>query len=296
MGTRALLAGAVAAAVALAAAPAPPAAAKDPGRWKLVRVSRIPFSYFQGVTATPGRALFFTGTNGLFATTAGLRETARREPAIPPEVQELERYDHIGDLSYDAGEGGRLLLPLECYRFNANPPNHCGTGSIGVADPATLAWRYYVKLDPAEIKKAMWNEASPDGRWLYTQDGLDLLTYDLSQVSAANAAPAGPALRPVRRLRRAFPFGSATGATFYRGRLLVAQYRLRTFRVWSLDTTTGRRRLEIERSIVGESEGLAVARVLGGTLHWQVMPVSSLGVPTYGAGRGALLTFKRRRR
>ena len=30
----------------------------------------------------------------------------------------------------------------------------------------------------------------------------------------------------------------------------------------------------------------------GGVLHWQVMPVSFGREPTYGAGRGALLTFR----
>ncbi|HEX2086148.1 MAG TPA: hypothetical protein VHF89_10735 [Solirubrobacteraceae bacterium] len=292
MGTRALLAGALAVAAALAAPGA--AAAKDPGRWRLAKVDRIPFEYFQGVTASPARALFFSGTNGLFGTTGGRTETGRREPGIPPEVTAAEGYDHIGDLSYDTAEGGRLLLPLECYRPGApNAGNHCGTGSIGVADPRTLQWRYYVKLDPAAIEKAMWNEVSPDGRWLYTQDGADLLRYDMAQVTAANAAPAGPALLPVQRVRRAFPFGQATGATFHRGRLLVAEYSGLRFRVWRIDTATGRRRLDIERSIAGESEGLAT---FGRTLRWQVMPVSFGRPPTYGANRGALLSFRPRRR
>ena len=41
------------------------------------------------------------------------------------------------------------MLPLEC--FTPGVGNTCGTGSFGVADPATLDFRYYVKLDPAEI-------------------------------------------------------------------------------------------------------------------------------------------------
>ena len=295
MGTRPLLAGALAAA-ALAAA-APTANADDPGRWKLEKVSRTPIAYFQGVTASPRGAVFFSGTNGVFGTTASLRETGRRDPGIPPEVAAQDGYDHIGDLSYDEAEGGRLLLPLECYRVGGpNAGNHCGTGSIGVMDPRTLRWRYRVKLDPSDIKKAMWNEVSPDGRSLYTQDGRDLLRYDLSQITPANAAPAGPQLRPVQRVEGAFPSGQATGATFHRGRLLVAEYSGTLFRVWRVDTTTGKRRLEIERQIAGESEGLMTARARGGTLHWQVMPVSFGREPTYGAGRGALLTFSERRR
>ena len=284
-----LLAAAVAALVTMA----PPAAAKDPGRWKLAKVSRIPSEYFQGVAASPKRALFFSGTNGVFGTTGGLTETGRLEPGIPPDVQQTEGYDHIGDLDYDLAEGGRLLLPLECYRAGApNAGNHCGTGSIGVMDPRTLRWRYYVKLDPADIKKAMWNVVSPDGRWLYTQDGADLLRYDLSQITEANAAPLGPLLKPVERVRRAFPFGQATGATFHRDRLLVAEYEQLRFRVWQIDTVTGRRRLEIERTVAGESEGLAAANLYGGELQWQIMPVSFGRPPTYGAGRGALLSFR----
>ena len=134
----------------------------------------------------------------------------------------------------------------------------------------------------------MWSEVSPDGRWLFTQDRADLLRYDMADVTAANAAPAGPRLRPVQRIRRAFPFGQATGATFHRGRLIVAVYEGIRFRVWRIDTRTGKRRLEIERSIAGESEGLAT---FGRTLRWQVMPVSFGREPTYGTGRGALLTF-----
>ena len=50
-------------------------------------------------------------------------------------------------------EGGRVLLPMEC--FTPGVGNTCGTGAFGVADPATLAFRYYVKLDPADIPKAL---------------------------------------------------------------------------------------------------------------------------------------------
>jgi len=276
---------------------APGAEAKDPGRWRLTKVSRIPFEYFQGVTASPNGAVFFSGTNGVFGTTAGLRETGRVEPAIPQYVVDAEGYDHIGDLAYDTAEGGRLLLPLECYRAGAeNAGNHCGTGSIGVMDPRTLRWLYYVKLDPSDIKKAMWNEVSPDGASLYTQDRTDLLRYDTSQIVPGNAAPNGALIKPAQRIAGAFPSGQATGATFHRGRLFVAEYSGTRFRVFSLDVATGRRRLEIERTVAGESEGLMTARARGGTLHWQIMPVSFGRPPTYGAGRGAVLTFTERRR
>ncbi|HEX8121500.1 MAG TPA: hypothetical protein VF549_09580 [Solirubrobacteraceae bacterium] len=255
-------------------------------------MSRPSLDYNQGVAASPGRALFFTGTNGLFATTAGLKENARATPAIPPEVTATEGYDHVGDLAYDGAEGGRLLLPLECYQVGGeNAGNHCGTGSIAVADPLTLRWRYYVKLDPTDIKKAMWAEVSTDGRSLFTQDGADLLRYDLTQISEANAAPLGPQLKPAARIENAFPFGGATGVAFYKGRLLAAEYDGNRFRVWRIDPTTGKQRLEIERRIFGESEGLAVARVRGGLLQWLVAPISFGHDPTYGKGNSALLSF-----
>ena len=295
MGTRALLAGAVAAA-ALTALPAAPAAAKDPGKWRIVRASEVPFEYFQGVAASPRGAFFFTGTNGLFGTTGGsLRETGRNNVEIPADVQQAEGYDHVGDLAYDPGQGGRLLLPLECYNLSRQPANHCGTGAIAVVDPRTLRWQYYVKLDPAQIKKAPWVEVSPDGRSMYLGDGTDLLRYDLSQVSPANAAPNGARLLPVARVRRAFPESEATGATFYRGRLFSAHYRGPLYRLWSLDPANGRRRLEFERIVGGESEGLASVNAIGGVLHWLINPRSLGRTPTFSdASHSALVTLRPR--
>ena len=62
-----------------------------------------------------------------------------------------------------------MLLPLEC--FFPFIGNFCRTGSIGVADDDTLQWRYYVKLDPAFIDKAMFAEVSPNGKLLWTSNG-----------------------------------------------------------------------------------------------------------------------------
>jgi hypothetical protein len=136
------------------------ARAGDPGRWRATGVSRIPLTYFQGMASDPARSLWFDGVfNGLYRTDAALRERAHRDVAIPVGVAASEGYNHIGDISWDRREGGRVLLPLECY--NPGGPgdaNTCRTGSIGVADPITLRWRYYVKLAPDEIPKAMWAE------------------------------------------------------------------------------------------------------------------------------------------
>jgi hypothetical protein len=278
----------------------PAVAAAAPKRWRYTGVSRIPLEYFQGVTSGPGKLLYFDGTfTGLYRTGPRLGEQARSIPnVIPPDVATREGYNHIGDLTWDAAEGGRLLLPLECYNPLAGG-NTCKTGSIGVADPHTLRWQYYVKLDPAFIDKAMWAEASPDGKLLWTSSGSgkDLLAYRMSDVNAANAAPAGPLLQPVVRLPGAVPPSGITGATFYKGRLLLAGQTGGPFRIWSIDTRNGKRRLEIERFIVGESEGLDIARIRGGLLHWIVTPSLTSGrSPTYGVGHSALMHFRPRHR
>ena len=42
--------------------------------------------------------------------------------------------------------------------------------------------------------------------------------------------------------------------------------------MWAINTRTGGRRLELETSICGESEGLDVIPTLGGKLHWLISP------------------------
>jgi hypothetical protein len=269
------------------------AGAADPGRWVETGYDPVPLEYFQGVTSDPQRNLFFDGLFvGLYRTDSELNEQARNNSAIPVDVFERERYNHIGDLTWDDREHGRILLPLECFiPFIGNP---CRTGSVGVADPDTLAWRYYVKLDPTFIDKVMWAEASPDGKLLWTSNGAinggnDLLAYDMKEITSANAAPGGPLLRPVRVLAGAVPPSGITGATFYKGRLLLAGQRGGPFRVWSVDLADASRRLEIEKTVVGESEGLDIVTTLGGKLHWLITPLLGVG-GTYG-NTSALVHF-----
>ena len=276
-------------------APVAGAAAADPQRWSPAGTSSVPLDYWQGVTVDPQGNLYFDGVfSGLYRTDPALRETGRRTDAIPASVRMGEDYNHIGDLSWDASEGGRLLLPLECY-YPGEPSggNTCQTGSIGVADPQSLQWRYYVKLDPSEIRKAMWNEVSPDGELVWTSSGDDLLAYRSSDVAQANEAPAGAPIHSSRRLIDAVPPSGITGATFVGGRLFVAGQGGGPFRIWSIDLATGARRLEAEREIVGESEGLATASVNGGTLQWLIPPFDPQGrPPTYGAGHSTLLSLR----
>ena len=272
-------------ALALALVLSASASAKDPGRWTLTGWSSVPNSYWQGVTSAGwGKPLFFSGIfTGLHRTARDLRQTGSVDPVIPPTVFVTEGYNHVGDIGY---QGGRVLLPLECYTPGGpNGGNTCGHGSIGVADPATLAFSYYVKLDPAEIAKAMWVEASPDGKLLWTSSGPDLLAYSAADVTAANGAPGGPPIRSVRRLAGAVPPSGVTGAAFYRGRLLLAGAQGTTYQIWSVNLTTGARRLEIELpGVEGEAEGLAQIPLLGARLHFVVAPLAAK--PTFGPSVG----------
>jgi len=273
---------------------AAPARAADPGRWRLTGTTTLPILYYQGVTADPGRNFYFDGIYvGLYRTDPGFTETGRTADVIPPDVHAREGYNHIGDISWDRAEGGRILLPLECYVPNGpNGGNPCLHGSIGVADPRTLQWRYSVKLDPAEIPKAMWNEVSPDGTLVWTSSGDDLLAYRSADVTLANAAPDHAPIHSVRRLKGAVPPTGITGATFVGGRMLVAGQDGETFRVYSIDLATGARELDIERKIVGESEGLVTAAVKGGTIGWLVQPFNEQGnPPTYSPDHATLLSF-----
>ena len=96
----------------------------------------------------------------------------------------------------------------------------------------------------------------------------------------------------MRRLRGAVPPTGITGAAFYGERLMLAGQRDIDFEVWSVDLNTGRRRLEIRRGAIGESEGLDVSEGLDGVLHWIITPFDALGrPPSYGQGANALLHF-----
>lgn len=265
---------------------APATHARDPGRWLFTGASSLPISYWQGLSSDGRGGVVFAGVvEGLWRTTPELLQTHGVAAAIPPDVKLAEGYNHIGDIAYDRAEGGRLLLPLECYVFGRG--NTCGTGAIGVADPGTLAWRYHVRLSTAEIAKAMWIEPAPDGALLWTSSGRDLLAYRAVDVSPTNAAPAR-SISAARRLSGAVPPSGVTGAAFWRGRLLLAGQQGPRYQVWAVDLVTGRRRLELELRIRGESEGLHAMQMLGGDLQWLIAPFDPRGPATYGP-RSALL-------
>jgi len=237
--------------------------------WVQTNVTSIPTDYYQGIADDGAGHLFFDGPqHGGYRTDLALREQARNPDLIPPD----QPFNHIGDWTYDKAEGGRLILPLECYHPElGGNPNTCGMGAFGVADPATMTWRYRVVLDPAEIAKAMWAEISPDGKLIWTSSGNDLLAYAASDVNAANGASGVP-IHSVVRLPGAVPPGGITGAVFVDGGLFVASGVGSPLDVYSIDTHTGARRHEIQLKVTGESEGLDYADALGGALQWQIQP------------------------
>jgi len=269
--------------------------------WRPSAVTTASIAYNQGITFDAAHGEFFldgvsSPTNsGLYRTDSRLVQTGANIAVLPPT---REGYNHAGDLSYDP-VGHRILLPLECY-YPARGGNTCGVGAIGVADPASLRFLYYVNLDTAQIQKAMWAEISPDGRWIWTSSGTHLLVYRAAAVTAAAAARqragtlgalTGKDLGPV------LPVSGVTGATFYQDvftrapRLLLAVNRGTYFEVISYATGTARDRsptlvseprseITVTRSSSDdESEGLAVTSAglalnpLGGALDWQMLPV-----------------------
>jgi hypothetical protein len=272
-----------------------PAYAQDPGRWKETGHSWVPKDYYQGITSDGDGHMYFAGPfMGLYRTDMRLAETIRNRFAIPADVRNGVGYNHIGALAFDHADGGRLLLPLGCSHPKAGG-NTCGKGAIGVADPGTLTWRYAVDLDPAYIQHVPWVAVSPDGSLAWTSAGNELLAYSIADINLANAATHA-LLRPVRRIARGAPPSGITGAAFLDGHLVAATMKQRRqggpFQLWSIDLPSGARRLEVERTIVGESEGVEVVPALGGLLHWQIMPYNPQGLPpTYGTGRGTILHF-----
>jgi hypothetical protein len=286
-----LFAAALAATLSLASS----AFARDPGPWLLTGASSVPTDYWQGLTSDPTDAnLFFIGPfQGLWQTNPQLVQSAGVSKAIPTAVKQSVGYNHIGDPTWLDGEGGRIVLPMECYNPAANPTNTCGMGAFGIADPSTLAFRYYVQLDPAHIPKAMWAETSPNGKLIWTSVDNNLIAYRASDVTQANAAPSAPLLEPVRTLVGAVPPTGVSGAVFRHGQLLLAGESNHVYQVWAVDTRTGERKLKLEMHICGESEGLDTISMLGGRLHWLIAPSDSGCNLTFGP-TSALLHFVRR--
>jgi hypothetical protein len=296
--TRAAAASAVAVVLGLvgagAAHAAPAAAAAAPDRLRLTGTRSIPIEYFQGITHDRAGRRFFDGVvAGLYRTDARLGERARVADALPAPVRATYGFNHIGDITWDRSNGGRLILPLECFTPGApNGGNTCGQGGFGVAGPATLALRYVVPLDPRDIAKAMWAEVSPNGKLVWTSSGPDLIAYRTGDITAANAL-AGVRIRPALRVRGGVPRSGITGAAFFRGRLLLAGQATGPLQIWSVDVRTGARHRLVSLRIAGESEGLDATATGRGLVRWIVTPFDPRGrAPTYGIGHAELLSLR----
>ena len=259
----------------LAGVAAGAALAADPGTWIKTTQQTKPPWYRQGLASNSATGdVFFSGSFAGLYRTRNDREIVRNTNPIPTDVSQREQYNHIGDIAFDAGEAGRLLLPLESYQPFQPDQNPSKTGSIGVANATTLTWQYYVKLDPSEIQKAQWVATDPQGL-IWTISGHDLLAYSLADVNPANAAPAAAPIHSVRRLPNAAPNG-AGGAVVYGGRIYVSIQSGGLNRVDSVDTTTGASRVEIEQPGTLEPEGLDGGPYLSGLLHWELVPGGGL--------------------
>jgi len=267
---------ALAAAVALALAAPVAAQAADPGLW--IKTSQLtkPAWYRQGLASNPATGdVFFSGSFAGIYRTRNEKELARNTSPIPPDVVQREQYNHIGDIAFDSGEGGRVLLPLESYAPLAKDTNPSKSASIGVMDAKTLAWKYYVKLDPSEINKCQWVAADPEHGLVWTIGDIDLLAYRLADLTPANAAPNAAPIHSVIRLPNAVPNG-AGGAVVMGNRIYLSQLVGDVNRVISMDLGTGASQTEIEIPGNLEEEGLDFGAYLDGFLHWELVPGAGL--------------------
>jgi hypothetical protein len=269
--------------------------------WQLNSTSTASVAYNQGVTFDQELGHFFfdgvdsTTNSALYRTDSKLSLQAANTAVIPSTKQ---GYNHVGDLSFDP-VADRILLPLECY-YPSSGGNTCGSGAFGVVDPASLKFLYYVRLWTGQIQKAMWDEISPDGSWIWTSSGTHLLVYkaaDVNPTTANNQLAGVWGGIGAKDLGAVLPTGDVTGAAFTTDpvtgapRLLVALNRGTFFQVVSYDvgkasdgspvlvSATPTTDITVTQSSSNnESEGLAVTGVfsgsypLGGLLHWQMLP------------------------
>jgi hypothetical protein len=264
--------------IALAAALMLPASAfaDDPGLW--IKTSQLtkPAWYRQGLASNPLTGdVFFSGSFAGITLTRNEVEIKQNAQAIPKDVADREQYNHIGDIAFDSGEGGRVLLPMESYAPLANDTNPSKTASIGVMDARTLLFKYYVKLDPSEIDKAQWVATDPEHGLIWTIGDVSLLAYNIADINPANAAPNAAPIHSVRVLPNAVPNG-AGGAVVIGNRIFLSQLVNGVNRVISMDTTTGASQVEIEIPGTLEEEGLDVGPYLDGLLHWELVPGAGL--------------------
>ena len=297
--------------------------------WKLNGTSGASVAYNQGMTFDQAHGNFFfdgvssTVNSAVYRTTSALSRTASNTAVIPTDPQaNPQGYNHAGDLSFDPVNVSitdtgrtRVLLPLECYYPDRTPSNTCGSGAFGVVDPTTLSFLYYVKLWTPQIQKAMWDEITPDGRWIFTSAGTHLLAYNAADI---NKQRADYQLQGVwgglggKDLGAVLATSNVSGAAFYVvsgvPRLFLALNLGTSFQVVSygigaasdgtpvlLSSTPTVETSLNQSSSNNEPEGLAVTDLvngsypLGSVLHWQMLPSIKLSsrILNYTASSGA---------
>ena len=297
--------------------------------WKLNSTSGASVAYNQGMTFDQAHGNFFfdgvssTSNSAVYRTTSALSRTASNTAVIPTDPQaNPQGYNHAGDLSFDPVNVSitdtgktRVLLPLECYYPDRTPSNTCGSGAFGVVDPTTLSFLYYVKLWTPQIQKAMWDEITPDGHWIFTSAGTHLLAYNAADI---NKQRADYQLQGVwgglggKDLGAVLATSNVSGAAFYVvsgvPRLFLALNLGTSFQVVSygigaasdgtpvlLSSTPTVETSLNQSSSNNEPEGLAVTDLfngsypLGSVLHWQMLPSIKLSsrILNYTASSGA---------
>ena len=204
--------------VALAVLVAAPSAAsaKDPGRWIVTGATSVPNDYFQGLTSNPAdTSVYFTGFfQGLWKTSPRLSRVAGVPVAIPPAVVAAEGYNHIGDPTWAKGEGGRVILPLECYsprlgqhlrhrRVRGGRPGHAGLPLLREArpggDPEGHVGRDLARRQADLDEQRQRPAGLPDER----RDGGERVARPRPDPCGAQAAERGAALGHHRRGVRA---------------------------------------------------------------------------------------------
>ena len=111
--------------------------------WTETGRSLTSVNYWQGITFDAATRTFtFDGpAQGLWRTDAQLARLAGRSTGIPSTVTSTEGWNHLGDLSFDAAGGPRLLVPLECYYPAASDPNMCHSGDCSGRRGAVRGFR-----------------------------------------------------------------------------------------------------------------------------------------------------------
>ena len=244
------------------------AAAASGDALRLADARPIPIEYFQGLTHDRAGARYFDGVTVGLLPDGPLRCASRpgreRDPA---RGERSVGFNHIGDPTWDAAEGGRLILPLECFTPGApNGGNTCGQGGSASPTRPRSAGAISSRSTRPTSPRRCGRRSRPTGPRMDVERPRPARLSHGGRL-AANAA-AACAIRPAVRVRRRAASG-VTGAAFLERAPARSRGRPRgPLQLWSVDVRTGARELEAELAVSGESEGLDVVDDGHGLVHW----------------------------